>query len=296
MKKKVLGKFFCISLLFLNLISCSNKSRKYITIDGSSTVYPITEIIAEEFNYLYPEIRISIGESGTGGGIKKFVNGEIDLVNASRKMNDSELNQAKANGINPAELIVANDGISIIVNPKNKFVDNLTKEELSHIFRNENPAKFWSDVRKDFPHELIKVYTPGAASGTFEFFTEMINEEAKSQREDAILSEDDNVLIRGIENEEYSIAYLGHSYYETNKTKIKLISINGIFPTNETINSGSYLLSRPLSLYLNKNDLNRDDINKFINFYLNNAQKFANEVNFVPLDENKYEAQLKDLF
>lgn len=295
MKKIMLGKFFCISLLFFNLISCSKISRKYITIDGSSTVYPITELVAEEFNYVNPKTRISIGESGTGGGIKKFINGEIDLVNASRKIHESELNQAKQKGIDVRELIVANDGISVIASPKNKFVNNLTSEELNHIFRQTSPAKYWSDVREGFPHEIIKVYTPGAASGTFESFTEKVNKEGKSQREDSILSEDENVLIRGIENEEFSIGYIGHSYYEMNNGRVKLLSIDGISPNNQTINDGSYLLSRPLYLYLDKSNLT-DELSEFIKFYLNNAYEFASEVNFVPLDKSKYEDQLKELF
>ena len=247
-----------LALCLFSFVSCAsnnqNKSslRGNIVIDGSSTVYPITEIVAEEFSIVNPKIRISIAESGTGGGMKKFIEGEIDIVNASRKIKDSELEQAKNNGIDAQELIVANDGISVIVSKDNDFVTNLTKEELSHIFRYDNPALYWSDVREGFPNELIKVYTPGTASGTFEFFTEVVNGKAKVQREDAIVSEDDNILVKGISGDKYSIGYFGYSYYESNKDKINLLSIDNVIPSMQTINDESYLLSRPLRIYFDK--------------------------------------------
>lgn len=298
MNKRMLNALLAVSFIFLTLSSCMSNSKNStksdlsgsVVIDGSSTVYPMTEIIAEEFNFENPNVKISIAESGTGGGIRKFINGEIDIVNASRKINESELDQAKKNGMDIMELIVAKDGISVVVSPENNFVKNLTKDELSHIFRNENPAKYWDDVKNEFPHEFIKVYTPGAASGTFEFFTETINDEIKSQREDAILSEDDNILVRGISSDKYSIGYFGHSYYETNSSKINLVSIDGLDPNNE-----NYILSRPLYVYFNKNDLNREEIKSFIEFYLVNAYELAPEVQFMPLNKENYEMQLSNL-
>lgn len=302
MNKRIFGGLFCAGLFFLTLVSCTNNSSSSssklsgnIVIDGSSTVYPITEIVAEEFTYENPEVKITVAESGTGGGMKKFVEGEIDIVNASRKIKDSELEQAKANGIDVLELVVANDGISVVVNSENDFATDLTKEELSHIFRSEDPAKYWSDVREGFPNELIKVYTPGTASGTFEFFTEVINDEAKSQREDAILSEDDNVLVKGVSEDKYSIGYFGYSYYEANKDKINLVSIDGIAPSSETINDGTYLLSRPLFIYFNKNDLSKPEIQAFIEFYLTNAYELADDVQLVSLSKSEYESQLNNL-
>lgn len=302
MNKRIFGGLFCASLFFLTLVSCTNNSSSSISklsgnivIDGSSTVYPITEIVAEEFTYENPDVKVTVAESGTGGGMKKFVEGEIDIVNASRKIKDSELEQAKANGIDVLELVVANDGISVVVNSENDFATDLTKEELAHIFRNENPAKYWSDVREGFPNELIKVYTPGTASGTFEFFTEVVNDEAKSQREDAILSEDDNVLVKGVSEDKYSIGYFGYSYYEANKDKINLVSIDGIAPSSETINDGTYLLSRPLFIYFDKNDLSKPEIQAFIEFYLTNAYELADDVQLVPLNKSEYESQLNNL-
>lgn len=301
MNKRIFGGLFCASLFFLTLVSCTNNSSSSssklsgnIVIDGSSTVYPITEIVAEEFTYENPDVKVTVAESGTGGGMKKFVEGEIDIVNASRKIKDSELEQAKANGIDVLELVVANDGISVVVNSENDFATDLTKEELAHIFRNENPAKYWSDVREGFPNELIKVYTPGTASGTFEFFTEVVNDEAKSQREDAILSEDDNVLVKGVSEDKYSIGYFGYSYYEANKDKINLVSIDGIAPSSETINDGTYLLSRPLFIYFDKNDLSKPEIQAFIEFYLTNAYELADDVQLVPLNKSEYESQLNN--
>ena len=302
MNKRIFGGLFCASLFFLTLVSCTNNSSSSssklsgnIVIDGSSTVYPITEIVAEEFTYENPDVKVTVAESGTGGGMKKFVEGEIDIVNASRKIKDSELEQAKANGIDVLELVVANDGISVVVNSENDFATDLTKEELAHIFRNENPAKYWSDVREGFPNELIKVYTPGTASGTFEFFTEVVNDEVKSQREDAILSEDDNVLVKGVSEDKYSIGYFGYSYYEANKDKINLVSIDGIAPSSETINDGTYLLSRPLFIYFDKNDLSKPEIQAFIEFYLTNAYELADDVQLVPLNKSEYESQLNNL-
>lgn len=302
MNKRIFGALFCASLFFLTLVSCTNNSSSSrsklsgnIVIDGSSTVYPITEIVAEEFTYENPDVKVTVAESGTGGGMKKFVEGEIDIVNASRKIKDSELEQAKGNGIDALELVVANDGISVVVNSENDFATDLTKEELAHIFRNENPAKYWSDVREGFPNELIKVYTPGTASGTFEFFTEVVNDEAKSQREDAILSEDDNVLVKGVSEDKYSIGYFGYSYYEVNKDKINLVSIDGIAPSSETINHGTYLLSRPLFIYFDKNDLSKPEIQAFIEFYLTNAYELADDVQLVPLNKSEYESQLNNL-
>ena len=301
---KRLFSLFSIGLFFLTLVSCTSTNSKKdsvsklkgnIVIDGSSTTYPMTEIIAEEFSYKYPHIRVSIGESGTGGGIKKFTEGRIDIVNASRRITSSEYENALNNQINPVELIAAMDGISIVVNSKNNFAKNLTKEELNHIFRQDNPAKYWSDVREGFPKELIKVYTPGTSSGTFEFFTEIINEQSKSQREDAILSENDNVLIRGISEDKYAIGYFGYGYYEANKSKINLVSIDGIAPSNKTIYNKSYLLSRDLYIYFDKNDLDRQEINKFIEFYMMNANKLANEVKLVGLSQDDYNAQLSNI-
>lgn len=302
MNKRIFGGLFCASLFFLTLVSCTNNSSSSssklsgnIVIDGSSTVYPITEIVAEEFTYENPDVKVTVAESGTGGGMKKFVEGEIDIVNASRKIKDSELDQSKGNGIDALELVVANDGISVVVNSENDFATDLTKEELAHIFRNENPAKYWSDVREGFPNELIKVYTPGTASGTFEFFTEVVNDEVKSQREDAILSEDDNVLVKGVSEDKYSIGYFGYSYYEANKDKINLVSIDGIAPSSETINDGTYLLSRPLFIYFDKNDLSKPEIQAFIEFYLTNAYDLADDVQLVPLNKSEYESQLNNL-
>ncbi len=304
MNKKFL-KMLGLGLCLFTFVSCGSTTKSEgsgasdlqgnIVIDGSSTVYPITEIVSEEFTLENPEVRISVAESGTGGGMKKFIDGEIDIINASRAIKDSELEQAKSNNIDVKELTVASDGISIVVNKSNTFATDLTKEELSHIFRQEDPAKYWSDVREGFPQELIKVYTPGTASGTFEFFTEVVNEKAKSQREDAILSEDDNILVKGVSEDEYAIGYFGYSYYESNKDKINLVSVNGIAPSTETINDESYLLSRPLRIYFDKNDLARAEIKEFLKFYLTNAESLASEVNLVSLTQDDYKSQLNIL-
>ena len=295
--KKFSFLFLIFNLFFLSLVSCGFSSNSSLTgnivIDGSSTVYPMTEIIAEEFTMENSNVKILIGESGTGGGMKKFIDGDIDILNASREIKQSELERAIENNISLSLLTVANDGIAVVVNSENDFATNLTKEELSHIFRQNNPAKYWSDVREGFPNELIKVYTPGAASGTFEFFTEKVNGELKSQREDAILSEDDNILVKGVSEDKYSIGYFGYSYYKTNKDKFNIVSIDGVEPTSETINT--YMLSRPLYVYFDANDLDREEIREFIKFYLTNAYYLAGEVQLEPLNDEDYKKQLDNL-
>jgi phosphate transport system substrate-binding protein len=267
-----------------------------IKIDGSSTVFPISEAVMEEFNKKNPDVKITVGESGTGGGMKKFVANEIEIADASRQIKKEEIDQAKANGIEYIELKVAYDGISIVVNKDNTWATDMTVEELNKMWKEGSTVKNWSDVRAGWPNEPIKFYAPGTASGTFEFFTEAINKKAKSQRADYTPSEDDNVLVQGVSGDKNGIAYFGYSYYDANKSKLNLVKVAGKTPSFETIKDNSYSpLSRPLYIYVNKKALSRPEIKEFITFYLTEAKTLVPEAKYVALPDAEYTAELNKI-
>jgi phosphate transport system substrate-binding protein len=264
-----------------------------IKIDGSSTVFPISEAMAEEFNISNPGVKVTVGESGTGGGMKKFVAKEIDIVDASRPIKKEEVDQAKQNGVEYIELKVAVDGISVVVSKENTWATDMTVAELNSMWKEGSTVKTWKDIRPVWPAEEIKFYAPGTSSGTFEFFTEAINKKAKSQRTDYTPSEDDNILVQGVSGDKNGIAYFGHSYYEANKGKLNVVKIEGMEPTAEAIKDGSYKpLSRPLYIYINKNSLSRPEVKEFVNFYLTNASSIVPEVEYIALPEAEYKTQL----
>lgn len=284
-----------IAVLSLSAIACSKKETRNtlvgsIKADGSSTVGPITQAVAEEFNKENKDVNITIGISGTGGGFKKFVLGETDISNASRKVKDSEEAKAKENGIEMVELEVAYDGIAIVVNKENTWAADLTKDELKKMWEPGSKVKLWSDVRAEWPKEAIKFYSPGTDSGTFEYFTEAINGKAKSIRTDITASEDDNVLVTGVAGDKYSIGYFGLSYYEENMDKLNIVKVNGVEPSIETVKDGSYEpLSRPLYVYVNKKSLARPEVKAFMKYYLENAKNLVGDVGYIPLEDEKYE-------
>lgn len=263
-----------------------------IRIDGSSTVYPISQAVAEEFMDEYPEVNVTVGFSGTGGGFKKSTAGEIDISNASRPIKEEELAIAEQNGIEFIELQVAIDGLSVVVNPANDFVDYLTVEELKKIWEPNSTVKYWSDVRPEWPQEEIKLYGPGPDSGTFDYFTEAVVGESGASRADYTASEDDNVLVTGVAGDKYSLGYFGYAYYEANKDKIKAVPIDGgngpVEPTVENINQGAYTpLSRPVYIYVNKEYYDtRPELQTFVQYYMDIVNDIAQEVGFVPLPED----------
>lgn len=263
-----------------------------ITIDGSSTVYPVSEAIAEEFQMENNGVRVSVSQSGTGGGMKKFTAGEIEITGASRKIKDSELEDAKANGIEVIEIEVAYDGIAVVVNNAATFTDNITLEELNSLWKVDSTVKTWKDVNPAWPADPIKFYSPGTASGTFEYFTEAVNKEAKSMRQDPTLSEDDNVLVQGVSGDKNAIGYFGYSYFEESQDKLKALNIDGITPTVETIKDGSYPLARPLFIYVNKAKLEDPAVMAFVEYYLTNAEELVPAVDMVPLTAEDYAKQL----
>ncbi|MBY3621031.1 PstS family phosphate ABC transporter substrate-binding protein [Acinetobacter sp. CUI P1] len=273
-----------------------------IEIDGSSTVYPVTEAVAEEFGKENKDVRVTVGVSGTGGGFKRFAAGETAISNASRPIKESEAELAKAAGIEYLELEVAYDGLSVIVNPENDWVDHLTTEELHEIFKPGSTVTKWSDVRSEWPAEQIKIFSPGADSGTFDYFTETINDEAQASRNDAqvTFSEDDNTLVQGIAGEKYALGYFGFAYFEENQDKLKLVPIDGgkgpIAPSAETINDGTYApLSRPLYIYVNKAFLDKPEVKVFVTYYLEHAAELSEEVGYIRLPQEMYDEDLAKL-
>lgn len=268
-----------------------------IKIDGSSTVFPITEAVAEEFNKLHPEVKIPVGVSGTGGGFKKFAAKEIAISDASRPIKDKEATAAKEAGVEYIEVKVAFDGLSVLVNPANTWVESLTVDDLKKIWAPDSTVKTWADVRPEWPAEEIKFYAPGTDSGTFDYFTEEINGKSGAIRSDITPSEDDNVLVQGIAGDKNAIGFFGFAYYVENKDKVKAVKIdagNGaIEPTFETIENGSYSpLSRPLFIYVNKAELARPEVKEFVNFYLTEAKNLVNEVGYVAMPQKIYEEGL----
>ncbi len=280
----------------LSFAAVPGKLKGTVKIDGSSTVFPITEAIAEEFRSVQPKIRVNIGVSGTGGGFKKFANGEIDINDASREIKTKEADLAKGNNIKYLELPVAYDGITIVVNKANSWANDMTVAELTKIWDRGSTVKKWSDIRPDWPNREIKLYGPGADSGTFDYFTKAINGKSGQTRSEYIKSEDDNLLVKGISGDKDALGYFGYAYYKENMKTLKAVKINGVEPTERTINSGSYKpLSRPIYIYLSDAGYKRAEVSEFVKFYLEKASSIAAEVGYIPLPKKIYEESLKKL-
>ena len=272
-----------------------------ITIDGSSTVYPLSEAVAEELRTVQSKVRVTVGESGTGGGFKKFSRAEIDINDASRPIKPEEIELCKQSGIEFIELPVAYDGLAIVVNKANTFVDYLTVSELKKLWEPaaQGKIKTWNQIRASFPNQPINLYGAGTASGTYDYFTEAVVGKAKSSRGDYNASEDDNVLVKGVSSDKNALGYFGLAYYENNADQLKLVPINdgdesngagAIIPTPETVSNGTYApLSRPEFIYINAKSADRPEVKAFITFYLENAQVLAKEVGSVPLKSEVYQ-------
>ncbi len=271
-----------------------------ILIDGSSTVFPISQAVAEEFRKDRPDVQIPVGISGTGGGFKRFVTGEIDIADASRPIRDSEREEATNNGIGFTEFVVAYDGISVVVNPANDFVSCLTSEELKRIWETGSTIDNWNQVRDGFPDKRLRLYGPDTDSGTFDYFTAEINDEEDASRSDYTASSDDNVLVQGVSGDQGALGYFGFAYYTENAGILKVIAIDDgagcVEPSVGTINDDSYSpLSRPMFIYVNNTSLQRPEVREFIEYYLNNAGELAEEVGYVGLSNAEYQAQLEGL-
>ncbi|WP_260284702.1 PstS family phosphate ABC transporter substrate-binding protein [Peribacillus aracenensis] len=278
----------------------SSQLQGEVITDGSSTVFPIMEAVAEEYMGTQPDVKVSVGSSGTGGGFKKFIAGDTDLANASRPVKEEESALLDEKGVKYTELKLAFDGISIVANKDNEFIDSLTVEELQKLWVDNGKVKKWSDIRPEWPKEEIKFYSPGTDSGTYDYFNEVILDE-KPMVENATLSEDDNVLVQGVEGDKNAIGFFGYAYYAENKDKLKIISIdNGkgaVEPTHETIKSGEYApLSRPLYTYVaNKSVAEKEQVADYTQFVIENAGELAEEVGYISLPEEEYQKDLDKL-
>jgi len=278
-----------------------NNLRGNIRVDGSSTVFPITEAIAESFSDSAPSVRVTVGVSGTGGGFKRFAAKEIDISDASRPIKSKELKMLKESKIDFIEIPVAYDGLTIVVNPKNDWADNITVDELKKIFLAEAGGNKWSDIREGWPERPIKIFSPGTDSGTFDYFKEVVAGKKGQMRSDMSVSEDDNVLVNGVSGEKDSIGFFGCAYFFENKDKLRAVPVinpmtkKPIMPTTVNIETGAYApFSRPLFIYVNKRSARSPQIRTFVDYYLNNAPEIVGEVGYVKLPPEMYELAKKN--
>ena len=277
-------------------------TEKLVQVDGSSTVYPITEAVAEEFQKANKGVKVTVGISGTGGGFKKFCRGETDISNASRPILSKEMDACKAAGIRYIELPVAFDALTIVVNRNNDWLKSITVEELKKTWEPAAQGKVvkWSDVNPKWPSEKLTLFGPGADSGTFDYFTDAVNGKEKASRGDFTASEDDNVLVQGVSRDKHALGYFGFAYYIENKDKLKAVPVVGksgkaVMPSLESVMDGSYQpLSRPIFVYVSEKSLAKPEVRNFVEFYLQNAPELVKEVGYVPLTKQNYELALKN--
>jgi phosphate transport system substrate-binding protein len=271
-----------------------------VTLDGSSTVFPISEAVAEEFQKANPGTRVTVGISGTGGGFQKFCRGETDISDASRPISKTETEACAKAGIEFVELPIAYDGIAIVVNPKASWITDITSAELKTLWGPEAQGKVtrWNQVRASWPDREIHLFGAGVDSGTYDYFTEAVNGKAKASRGDFTSSEDDNVLVQGISNDELALGFLPYAYYEENRERLKLAPVNdgkedngpgAVVPSPETIRTGTYQpLSRPVFIYVSAKAASRPLVQKFVDYYLAHAEALVREVNYVGLGADAY--------
>lgn len=299
-----LFKTFKIATMIAAIFSMSavHAAEKIVRIDGSSTVYPITEAVAEDFQAA-KKIKVTVGISGTGGGFKKFCRGETDISEASRPILKKEMDACKEAGVQYIELPVAYDGLTVVVNKNNDFIKTLSVDELKKIWEPsaQGKIKTWKQVNAAWPDTPLKLFGAGSDSGTFDYFTEAIVGKAKSSRGDYTASEDDNVLVQGVQSDKGALGYFGYAYFEENQDKLKAIPIvakkgaAAVEPSVENVKNGTYQpLSRPLFIYVNATTAAfKPEVKAFIDYYLANAPKLVAEVKYIPLPSNEYAAVTK---
>lgn len=276
-----------------------------VKIDGSSTVYPVTEAVAEEFQKSKKNaIKVTVGISGTGGGFKKFCRGEIDISNASRPILKKEMDDCKAAGIEYFELPIAFDALTVVVNPANDFIKQMTVAELKRMWEPaaQGKVKSWKDVNPLWPDQPLKLFGAGSDSGTFDYFTEAIVGKSKSSRGDYTASEDDNVLVQGVTRDKGAIGYFGYSYYAENAKKLKAVAIvpvegkPAVLPSMESVLNGTYQpLARPIFIYVSVKAYAKPEVKELVAYYMANGAKLAREVKFVPAPDNIYKINLEHL-
>ena len=276
-----------------------------IKIDGSSTVYPITEGVAEDFQKMKKNvIKVTVGISGTGGGFKKFCRGETDIQDASRPILEKEMADCRAAGVEYVELPVAFDALTVVMNPKNTFLKSITVDELKKIWEPAAQGKImrWNQVNPAWPDAPIKLFGAGSDSGTFDYFTEAITGKSKASRGDFTASEDDNVLVQGVAQDVNAIGYFGYAYYAENTQRLKAVPIiekagkPAVAPSEASVLDGSYQpLSRPIFIYVNVKSLAKPEVREFTEYYLKNSAKIAKEVKYVPLPDKAYTIGLEHI-
>jgi len=286
-----------LSLLAAVGIAPQAAKAQVIQLDGSSTVFPITEAVAEEFQKASKgKVKVTVGIAGTGGGFKKFCRAETDVSNASRPILKSEIEDCKKSGVQFIELPVAFDALTVIVNPKNDWVKSLTIADLKKMWEPSAQGKIttWNQIRPEWPNNPLKLFGPGADSGTFDYFTEAIVGKAKSSRGDFTASEDDNVLVQGVANDRNALGYFGFAYYIENQKKLKAVPIVGakgaVGPSPKTVEDGTYHpLSRPIFIYISKKSLDsKPEVKEFVDFYLKNAPQLVKQVKYIALPQSAY--------
>jgi phosphate transport system substrate-binding protein len=287
----------------ITLLSAQMAHADIVKVDGSSTVYPITEAVAEEFQKAKKNaIKVTVGISGTGGGFKKFCRDETDFQNASRPITAKEMADCKAAGVEYIEMPVAYDALTVVIHPKNAFLKQATVEELKKMWEpaSQGVVMKWNQVNPAWPDAPMKLFGAGADSGTFEYFTEAIVGKAKSSRGDFTASEDDNVLVQGVSRDVNAIGYFGYAYYAENMARLKGLPIvnpktgKAVEPSGANVENGTYVpLSRPIFVYVKAKSLKKPEVREFLEFYMKNADKLIREVKYVPLPKAAYEGNLK---
>ncbi|EKD89339.1 MAG: hypothetical protein ACD_34C00109G0002 [uncultured bacterium] len=291
------------ALAFLGAVPLASMAQ-VVKVDGSSTVFPITEGIAEDFQKANKGYKVTVGVSGTGGGFKKFCRGETDVANASRPILAAEMENCKTTGVEYFELPVAFDALTVVINPKNTWLKQATVAELKTLWEPAAQGKItrWNQVNPTWPDQPIKLFGAGADSGTFDYFTEAIVGKSKSSRGDFTASEDDNVLVQGVAGDVNAIGYFGYAYYAENTNKLKALPIvekagkPAVLPSAKTVSDGSYQpLARPIFIYVNTKSLTKPEVKKFVDFYMAHGGKMANEVKYVALPDSVYAANIKHM-
>jgi phosphate transport system substrate-binding protein len=296
-----------VPALFVGIVAAGSpqaaSAQAAIRIDGSSTVFPVSEAFAEEFQISKRgKVRVTVGMSGTGGGFKKFCRGETDMSNASRPISTEEMEACRKAGIKYIELPVAFDALTVVINPKNDWVKGnvLTIADLRKMWEPAAQGRInqWKQVRGEWPAQRLMLFGPGADSGTFDYFTEAVMGKAKSSRGDFTASEDDNTLVQGVENNKSALGYFGFAYYAAHKDKLRAVAIDGgkgpVLPSVENVINGTYSpLSRPLFVYVRESSANRPEVREFVQFMMKNGSALVSEVGFVPLPQSAYDLAWK---
>jgi phosphate transport system substrate-binding protein len=272
---------------------------RLVQVDGSSTVFPISEAMAEEFIAANPGMQVTVGVSGTGGGFKKFCADELDITGASRPIKDTEIEACAAAGVEYVEVPIATDALTVVVHPENTWARTMTVEQLQTLWEPaaEGTITRWNQINPSWPNSPIELYGPGTDSGTFDYFTEVIVGESGSSRADYTASEDDNILVIGVSRNENALGYFGLAYYLENQDRLASVAVNGVTPTVEHVEDGTYTpLSRPIFLYVKKTSLeSRPEVQAFVRFMLENATELVPDTGYVPLSESRYADLLADL-